>query len=78
MQLSGHSHGGQIHLPLLGSPVVPYLGKKYVRGLYWIEEQMWLYTNRGLGTIRPAVRFNCRPEITLITLTRPAPATTLN
>jgi len=68
LQLSGHSHGGQIHLPIFGSPVVPYLGSKYVSGLYQLEKEMWLYTNRGLGTVQPAVRFNCRPEITLIRL----------
>jgi len=30
---------------------------------------MWLYTNRGIGVIAPPVRFNCRPEVTLFTLT---------
>lgn len=68
LQLSGHSHGGQVHLPILGSPVVPYLGQKYVRGLYRPGNAMWLYTNRGIGTVQPAVRLNCRPEITEITL----------
>ena len=67
LQLSGHSHGGQVHLPGVGSPVVPHLGQKYVRGLYRVGETMWQYTNRGIGTVRPGVRFNCRPEITLIT-----------
>ncbi len=68
LQLSGHSHGGQVYVPVLGSPVVPYLGSKYVRGLYRVDNKMWLYTNRGIGTIRPALRFACRPEVTLITL----------
>jgi predicted MPP superfamily phosphohydrolase len=68
LQLSGHSHGGQVHIPFAGTPVVPYLGTKYVSGLHQLESGMWLYTNRGVGTITPAVRFNCRPEITLITL----------
>ena len=71
LQLSGHSHGGQVHLPLIGAPVVPYLGAKYVSGLYSVDGSMWVYTNRGIGSIPPAVRFNCRPEITHITL-RPA------
>jgi predicted MPP superfamily phosphohydrolase len=30
---------------------------------------MWLYTNRGIGVTGPPVRFNCRPEVTQITLT---------
>jgi predicted MPP superfamily phosphohydrolase len=66
LQLSGHSHGGQVRLPLLGAPVLPRLGKKYDQGLYRINE-MWLYTNRGIGLVTP-VRINCPPEITEITL----------
>jgi predicted MPP superfamily phosphohydrolase len=31
---------------------------------------MWVYTNRGIGMTVPAVRLNCRPEITVITLRR--------
>jgi len=68
LQLSGHSHGGQVQLPLIGAPVLPYLGRRYPAGLYHIEE-LTLYTNRGVGTIYPPIRFNCRPEVTLITLT---------
>ncbi len=67
LQLSGHSHGGQMDFPLVGAPVTPRWAKKYRRGLYQVGE-MALYVNRGIGTVRPAVRFNCRPEITLITL----------
>jgi predicted MPP superfamily phosphohydrolase len=68
LQLSGHSHGGQVQLPFFGSPILPYLGRKYPRGLYQIGS-LQLYTNRGLGVVSPPVRFNCRPEITLFTLT---------
>jgi predicted MPP superfamily phosphohydrolase len=68
LQLSGHSHGGQVRLPFLGAPVTPYLGIKYPHGLYRIGS-LQLYTNRGIGVIAPPVRFNCRPEVTLITLT---------
>lgn len=68
LQLSGHSHGGQVRLPGLGAPVLPYLGQKYDQGLYRVQE-MWLYTNRGIGVIGPPIRFNCPPEITEITLT---------
>jgi len=67
LQLSGHSHGGQVCLPLIGAPLLPYLGRKYPAGLYHVKNGL-LYTNRGLGVIFPAVRFNCRPEITFITL----------
>ena len=67
LQLSGHSHGGQINLPLLGPPVLPYLGQKYPSGLYQVNH-LAVYTNRGIGVIAPPIRFNCRPEVTLLTL----------
>ncbi len=67
LQLSGHSHGGQVRLPLIGSVVLPDYGRKYDMGLYRVND-MWLYTNRGIGMIAPPVRFNCRPEVTEITL----------
>lgn len=67
LQLSGHSHGGQVRFPLAGSPFLPPWGKKYDLGLYQVGD-MWLYTNRGLGVTVP-IRFNCRPEVTEITLT---------
>jgi hypothetical protein len=68
LQISGHSHGGQFILPILNRPViVPRYGQKYPLGQYQVGS-MIQYTNRGLGTILPAVRFNCRPEITVFTL----------
>lgn len=67
LQLSGHSHGGQVRLPGLGAPILPAYGRKYDQGLNRVAG-MWVYTNRGLGVVGPPVRFNCRPEITEITL----------
>jgi predicted MPP superfamily phosphohydrolase len=67
LQLSGHSHGGQVRLPFVGAPILPYLARKYPYGLRRVGE-MWLYTNRGVGLIAPPVRFLCRPEITLLRL----------
>jgi predicted MPP superfamily phosphohydrolase len=67
LQLSGHSHGGQIWIPGLGAPWLPPLARKYPRGLHKIGE-LTLYTNIGIGTIRAPIRINCQPEITLITL----------
>jgi predicted MPP superfamily phosphohydrolase len=69
LQLSGHSHGGQLGLPLLRYPFLPKLSRKYPDGLYRVGE-LSLYTNRGLGS-HPRFRFNCRPEITVITLRSP-------
>lgn len=67
LQISGHSHGGQVVIPFVGPPILPYLGRKYPSGLYKVVE-MFQYTNRGVGMITPAVRFNCLPEITIFTL----------
>ena len=70
LQLSGHTHGGQVHFPWIGPVVLPMYGRKYPIGLYQVKD-MRLYTNRGLGTARPQIRFNCRPEIAVITLHAP-------
>lgn len=67
LQLSGHSHGGQIRLPGIGALILPYLGRKYDLGLYKVND-MQLYTNRGLGVISEPVRFNCPPEISQFVL----------
>ena len=67
LQLSGHSHGGQVRFPLVGAPFLPELARKYPWGLHQIGP-LTLYTNIGLGTIRMPVRFNCPPEVTLFTL----------
>jgi uncharacterized protein len=77
LQMSGHSHGGQVSLPFVGPLRLPYLGRKYPAGLYRVGE-MLQYTNRGVGMVRPHVRFNCRPEITVYALmpsTVPLPPT---
>lgn len=67
LQVSGHSHGGQVVVPFYGPPILPYLGRKYPSGLYQVGT-MFQYTNRGVGMIDPGVRFNCPPEITVFTL----------
>ncbi len=69
LQLSGHSHGGQIRLPGIGALALPRYGQKYDQGLYRVQD-MWLYTTRGIGVTGPPIRLNCRPEITEITLFR--------
>ena len=67
LQLSGHSHGGQIILPLVGPPWLPRHGRNYPLGQYQVGD-MIQYTNRGIGMVIPTVRFNCRPEISVFTL----------
>jgi predicted MPP superfamily phosphohydrolase len=67
LQLSGHSHGGQVRLPLLPPLYLPELAKKYILGTYQVGP-LPLYTNAGIGTVDVPVRLNCPPEITLITV----------
>ncbi len=71
LQLSGHSHGGQVRLPFIRPLYLPELARKYIWGLYKIGA-LTLYTNPGLGTVALPVRLNCPPEITLLTLRRAA------
>ncbi len=68
--LSGHTHGGQVRLPLLGTPVVPSChGARYAAGLTTSPSGIPVYVNRGIGTAILPLRFGVRPEITLIHLT---------
>jgi predicted MPP superfamily phosphohydrolase len=69
LQLSGHSHGGQVRLPGYGAPILPDHGRKYDSGLYEFDGR-YLYVNHGIGVVPPPVRLNCRPEVTEITLTK--------
>jgi len=63
--LAGHSHGGQIRLPVLGAVKLPYAVDRYDKGLFKTEAGI-LYVNPGIGTYGIPVRFFCRPEITII------------
>lgn len=66
LQLSGHSHGGQVRIPFYDG-YVPELAQKYPLGRYQVGK-MIQYTNRGIGTIKIYARFNCRPEISVFTI----------
>lgn len=76
LQLSGHSHGGQVRLPLVGALYLPAMGRKYPCGVHRLG-RLTLYTNRGIGTLHLPLRLDCPPEVTLLTLrcgTRPPQA----
>ncbi|GAA0453100.1 metallophosphoesterase [Alkalibacillus silvisoli] len=69
LQLSGHSHGGQVQIPFYGYVVTPTLGQKYVEGKHTLGNRpLQLFTSRGVGTTRLPFRFLCRPEINVFTL----------
>ena len=64
--LCGHTHGGQVVLPLLGAPFAPVRDKRFLAGLYrW--DNRWIHITRGVGNVH-GLRFNCPPEVSLITL----------
>lgn len=62
--LCGHTHGGQVIVPLYGPPIVPVVDRRYAVGLNSYEGR-WIHTSRGVGNIR-GFRANCRPEVTLL------------
>jgi uncharacterized protein len=62
--LAGHSHGGQVRLPFLGALLVPDRVGRYELGLYDTKAGP-LHVSAGIGWFFLAVRFNCRPEITV-------------
>lgn len=74
LQLSGHSHGGQVSLPFIGPLVTTPLGRKYIKGMHLIGERSRknrpyvLYVNRGIGTTRLPLRLGSVPELSLFTL----------
>jgi len=68
LTVSGHTHGGQINLDLLGNNInIADLVTPFTKGAYHIDKAS-LYVNSGLGTIGVPVRLGAPPEVTLITL----------
>jgi predicted MPP superfamily phosphohydrolase len=78
LQLSGHTHGGQIRIPFVGPIVLPDMGYLYPQGLYRVQRAggppLLIYTNRGVGVAEIPLRLFCRPEITLFMLKTAEPA----
>ena len=68
LALAGHTHGGQISIPLLTERILPSGGKKYVKGLYAIGSngQTDLFVTRGIGMTDLPFRFMSVPEIVSI------------
>lgn len=60
--LSGHTHGGQVDLPIFGPPLLPVRNRQYYSGLYQVNWRTRLYVSNGLGYLI-RVRFNARPEL---------------
>ena len=73
LALTGHTHGGQVNLPIVTKSVLPLRHKELVAGMY-IFGRLRLYVNRGIGCLTLPLRLNARPEITLFRLKRSADA----
>lgn len=68
LTLAGHTHGGQVRLPLIGSPVVPSRhGQRYALG-HFLEEGRHLYVTSGLGMSILPVRFGVPPEVVILAI----------
>ncbi|MDQ3745110.1 MAG: metallophosphoesterase [Acidobacteriota bacterium] len=68
LTLAGHTHGGQVNLPLVGRPVVPsQFGQRYAMG-HVVEQGRHLFVSGGIGTSIIPVRFRVPPEIIILTL----------
>ncbi|HTQ52116.1 MAG TPA: metallophosphoesterase [Candidatus Acidoferrales bacterium] len=63
--LAGHSHGGQVRIPFYGAIALPPGVDEYDLGLFQTESGP-LYVNPGIGWFYFDLRFNCRPEVTVI------------
>jgi len=66
LMLSGHTHGGQIKLPFFSTPLLTSEGETMYSGFHPYEDKQ-VFVTRGIGYIGPG-RFNCPPEINLITI----------
>jgi len=71
LQLSGHTHGGQCRVPLIGyAPIKVKYGEKYIYGEYARKTDHGdarIFVSRGLGTVGAPVRFACPPEVAILT-----------
>jgi predicted MPP superfamily phosphohydrolase len=68
LQLSGHSHGGQVRVPGLGRYGLPLGARKYPFGSYQLPG-LFLHTSRGLGTTLAPIRLGSTPEVSEVVLT---------
>lgn len=66
LMLCGHTHGGQVRVPFIGTPFAPILDHRYVAGLNSWRDRL-IYTSKGVGNLY-GIRINCRPEVSLLKL----------
>jgi predicted MPP superfamily phosphohydrolase len=65
--MAGHTHGGQVRLPLIGAPVIPTAyGKRDAAGLFYATTDVFVTT--GIGTSHLPIRLGVPPEIAILDL----------
>ena len=66
LMLSGHTHGGQVHLPGIGRPTLSRRARRFAAGMYR-HGHTQVYVNKGVG-FGFRVRYGVRPEVAVLTL----------
>jgi len=68
LMLAAHTHGGQVRLPLIGTPITPsYFGPRYTAG-HVFEDGHHMFVTTGIGTSILPLRFRVPPEIVMLTI----------
>ena len=67
LMISGHTHGGQIKIPFVGTPILPVKNKAYSSG-FIRSQKTGVFISRGIGWAAVPLRFNCFPEIAILSL----------
>jgi len=68
LMISGHTHGGQVNIPFIGTPVLPVQNKNYSSGLKVSPRGGKVFISKGIGWAIYPIRFNCYPEIVVLEL----------
>lgn len=68
LMICGHTHGGQVDIPFIGTPVLPVRNKRYNHGIKRSPRGTRIFISRGIGWAVYPVRFNCYPEIAVLEL----------
>ena len=67
LMISGHTHGGQVNLPFIGTPMLPVKNKAYSSG-FVRSHKTNVFISRGIGWAGIPLRFNCFPEIAILSM----------
>ena len=68
LMLAGHTHGGQVRLPIIGPILSPSrMGTRFASGTFYYEPTL-MHVSRGVGCIELPLRIFAPPEVLLLTL----------